>query len=342
MSEPVDQAATNTIQVLTKLLATELNRLRLPSLFMENNLENLPCLRLRALQSAVQEYLEPAHGEKGEQKEEEEGEEEGGEEEEKRDGSEITIKQEEEEEEGCQENIRGQKRKANDLEINIGQEEENEKPDEEGKHAQDEETPALKSARLASQATVSMCVSCRDYAGQPNQADKCSQCFTRDHGCDPQFAHHPLVLKKAEEAKKSPQQACGWDIRLLDVFFERRLPNIAILTSEQATRFIRAYHDKPIVEMLACFNGKREFPAFILRAEDADRLCEATRYRDDWRLAHLIGPRVLDRWSMRKSDSTLDCYWRNLGQMTSPPKALAGLFDLWRYVGKSSNPFLEL
>jgi hypothetical protein len=175
------------------------------------------------------------------------------------------------------------------------------------------------------------CSVCREYTSAPGQEGKCSQCFVAAHGHDAAFRDHPLLNKKARiEAERD------WKMEELDSIFTAHRPDHIILTEAQATVFIRAYKGASPDDMLAAYLGRREFPKFVLRAADVDRLVAAIgveRIDRIYRLAHVIGPRVLDRWNVRVGGSVMSCYWLGFGGLRAP-KFKAELHDnIWRYVG---------
>jgi hypothetical protein len=172
------------------------------------------------------------------------------------------------------------------------------------------------------------CTICRDMYAAPDQLGKCSKCFLKYHAEESWMRSHPLFVKHDAKIR-------DFDLEFIDQIFAAAHPNVRILTTAQATAFIRTYKAAPFVRMRDAFFGKQEFPRFVLRAVDADRLMTAMgkHYESDYHFAHLIAPRVIDRWAIRQHrDGHLGCYWLDMGGMTTPPTSREGLRTLWKHV----------
>jgi len=185
------------------------------------------------------------------------------------------------------------------------------------------------------------CTLCRDMYAAPGQKGKCSNCFFVAHGNEVGLEDHPVIKRiRADMLAAQPD----WELKHLDALFYLCKPNHRILTAVQATVLIDAYKDKTLDEMLAAFQGQREFPPFVLRAEDAERLLLKLHSRLvlEPRFAHLILPRILDRWMLgrgagcwttEREPLQLESYFWCYHGCDVMPKKIAHLQFLWRDVG---------
>lgn len=173
------------------------------------------------------------------------------------------------------------------------------------------------------------CIVCSKMFAAPGQKQKCSRCFVTIHAKDDHFGDHPLIKRY----RFGPQR--DWCVQDLDAHFQSHKPGHVILSPAQATMFIRTYKTKSLEEMLAAFNGKREFQPFVLRATDADRLLIelGSRVNSEYRLMHLIAPRTLDRWAITRRTNVMECYHLAFGELKDAPVQLNRLHELWLHIG---------
>jgi hypothetical protein len=194
-----------------------------------------------------------------------------------------------------------------------------------------QEAAELKAAdmedKIGTMVIPSLCTVCHEMYTAAGQRGMCSVCLTKTYADDPAMQSHVLIQRLKGQLKGV---RVDWPMDQLDAIFAQSCPGVSILTSSQAGVFIRSYKDKPLDEMLAAYLGLREFPPFVLRAADADRLVDALmpRLEREYRLVHLLAPRVLDRWAMLKHTKLMQCYW----PCSSPPIKIERLVDLWSYV----------
>lgn len=183
-------------------------------------------------------------------------------------------------------------------------------------------------SHVRSEVSAQICVICRVMYTAPDQENKCSQCFLQYYRDVPSMHSHPIFQKHHANVR-------DYAVDKIDQIFRETHPSVHILTSLQVSTLIRTYTKASFDAICNAFFGKSEFPRFVLRAVDADRLLLAWEHRigKDYQLAHLLGPRVLDRWAIKEQRSgVLGCYWLDLGDMCAPPKTREQLVHLWHQV----------
>lgn len=176
------------------------------------------------------------------------------------------------------------------------------------------------------------CVTCYQFFGTTDKDGKCSQCF------DPSKRKAPPPPPKAELSEDKMSTYWFNFVQLT------RLPYRTLDSDSKLKMLVNICQDLTPQQVYWTLHGlmpdKWPFPV-VLWAHEADALflaLQAKRKNPDqplnYQYVHAICGFILDIWNVKFESSVMDCYWRDMGELTSIPGTLEKLVGLWTILNK--------